>query len=75
MDDRDYIEDRMRRFANSSNSLDDVKSILTEGMGDEELRAFALGVRAGKHWSAQEVVDQLRTMSNQITRKIDPYIE
>jgi hypothetical protein len=75
MDDVDYVEDRMKRFANSSNSLEDINKILVEGMGDIELRAFTLGVRAGKHWAAIEVAEQMHKMSNDIMRRIDPYIK
>jgi len=74
MDD-DYIEDRMKRFADSSNSLVDVQNILTEGMGETELRAFSLGVRAGKHWAAIKVAEEMHKTSNDIMRKIDPHIK
>jgi hypothetical protein len=75
MDDAEYINDRMERFANSSNSQSDVKSILVEDMGELELRAFALGVRAGKHWAASHLMMKLSSIGREIAEDMDPYIK
>jgi len=75
MDSAIDIDKRMIDFANSNGSMNSIRSILMEGMSEREEQAFALGVRAGKHWAALAAMRALRTLSPMVGREIDLYMD
>lgn len=71
--DEEWINDRMKRLVETEETTDDIQDILLEGMSDSEIRAFCLGVRAGKHASARLLVINLSDIVNNVVMTIDPY--
>jgi len=72
-DDEVWINDRMNRLAATKETSSDIERILLEGMSEGEIRAFCLGVRAGKHASARLLVANLSDVVNNVVIAIDPY--
>jgi len=75
LSDEDWINDRMKRLVASQESTDDFNNILLKGMTKTEMRAFCLGVRAGKHASARTVLDELSKKAMETALVIDPFIK
>ena len=75
LSDEDWINDRMKRLVASQESTDDFNNILLKGMTRTEMRAFCLGVKAGKHASARTVLDELSKKAMETALVIDPFIK
>jgi hypothetical protein len=73
--DEAWINDRMARLVASPETPEDIQKILLEGLTESEMRAFCLGVRAGKHASARILMDGLKTKMMETILEVDPYMK
>lgn len=71
--DEKWINLRMRAMADSTGSPEELEEILLKGMDHNEIRAFCLGVRAGKHNAALTFINMSATNAKSIAKEIDPY--
>lgn len=73
--DEKWINIRMQKVADSQGSPDELEEILLKDMTHNEIRAFCLGVRAGKHNAALTFLNESASTARELARKIDEYMK